>query len=360
MRILIDIGHPAHVHLFKNFAWIMEKKGHKILFTTRDKEVAIQLLKAYGFDFISFGEPYKNIKGKLFGLLKFNSLMLKEALKFKPDIFISHGSMYAAQVSWLLRKPHISLEDTGNLEQIRLYKPFTKYILTSDIFGQDYGKKQIRYTGYHELAYLHPNYYKPDDSVFKFLGLNKSEKFVILRFVSWKATHDIGHKGLSLEIKKRTVNELSRYANVFITSEAELSEDLRKYQITIPPEKIHDALSFATLLYGESATMASEAAVLGTPAIFLDNDGRGYTDEEERKYGLVFNYTESLKDQDKSIQKAIELLQLPNLKQEWQKRRQKMLSEKIDVTAFMVWFIENYPESAKIMKENPDYQWNFR
>lgn len=30
-----------------------------------------------------------------------------------------------------------------------------------------------------------------------------------------------------------------------------------------------------------------------------------------------------------------------------------MLSDKIDVTAFMVWFIENYPKSAKIMKENP-------
>ena len=36
-----------------------------------------------------------------------------------------------------------------------------------------------------------------------------------------------------------------------------------------------------------------------------------------------------------------------------------MLKEKIDVTAFMVWFIENYPESAKIMKENPDYQLRF-
>jgi len=37
-----------------------------------------------------------------------------------------------------------------------------------------------------------------------------------------------------------------------------------------------------------------------------------------------------------------------------------MLSEKIDVTAFIVWFVENWPESFKIMKENPDYQLNFR
>ena len=37
-----------------------------------------------------------------------------------------------------------------------------------------------------------------------------------------------------------------------------------------------------------------------------------------------------------------------------------MLVDKIDVTAFMVWFIENYPTTVKIMKENPDYQNNIK
>ena len=55
-----------------------------------------------------------------------------------------------------------------------------------------------------------------------------------------------------------------------------------------------------------------------------------------------------------------ELVKSPNLKEIYQERRKKMLADKIDVTAFMVWFIENYPESAKIMKENPDYQYNFK
>ena len=31
-----------------------------------------------------------------------------------------------------------------------------------------------------------------------------------------------------------------------------------------------------------------------------------------------------------------------------------MLADKIDVTAFMVRFVGNHPESSKIMKENPD------
>ena len=67
------------------------------------------------------------------------------------------------------------------------------------------------------------------------------------------------------------------------------------------------------------------------------------------------------KENNKSLYQKIEEISYPsNLKEEWQNRRQKMLSEKIDVTAFMVWFIENYPESANIMANNPDYQWKFK
>ena len=38
----------------------------------------------------------------------------------------------------------------------------------------------------------------------------------------------------------------------------------------------------------------------------------------------------------------------------------KMLSEKIDVTAFWAWFMENYPESADVMKKDPDFQHRFK
>ena len=44
----------------------------------------------------------------------------------------------------------------------------------------------------------------------------------------------------------------------------------------------------------------------------------------------------------------------------WRKKRDRMLADKIDVTAFLVWFVENYPKSAIIMKANPDYQLKFR
>ncbi|HQH18293.1 MAG TPA: hypothetical protein PKZ43_01965, partial [Bacteroidales bacterium] len=126
------------------------------------------------------------------------------------------------------------------------------------------------------------------------------------------------------------------------------------------PHRMHDAIAFSAMLLGESSTMSEEAAMLGVPSVYLFNNSTFYTQHLEKDYGLIFNYSESEEDQQKAIQKGIELLQTSGLKEEWKKRRDKMLSEKIDVTAFMVWFIENYPESKRIMKENSDYQYNFK
>jgi len=75
--------------------------------------------------------------------------------------------------------------------------------------------------------------------------------------------------------------------------------------------------------------------------------------DQEKTYKLGHNFSESEEDQRNAIEKGIEILNAVNLKEEWQKRRQKMLDDKIDVTAFLVWFVENYPESMRIMRENP-------
>ncbi|MCD4744616.1 MAG: DUF354 domain-containing protein [Desulfobacteraceae bacterium] len=361
MNVLIDIGHPAHVHLFKHFAWEMQKKRHKIFFTCRDKEFEIYLFEKYGFSYKSFGRKYSTKIGKLFGLIEFDIKEFLAGLALKPDIFFSHGSIYAAHAAFLLRKPHISMEDTFNFEQINLYKPFTHAILTADYENPlIVDRKVIPYSGYHELAYLHPNRFTPDEGVLNELGVKKGEKYVIMRFVSWKATHDTGHKGISLENKIRAVGEFKKHARVFISSEAALPGDLEQYEIPIDPDRMHDALAFACLVYGESATMISEGAVLGTPGIFLDNTGRYYTKEQEKKYGLVFNFTESENDQRSSVKKGLEILAQRDANVIWNEKKDTMLADKIDTTSFMVWFIENYPQSFMTMKENPEYQLRFK
>ena len=359
MKIIIDIGHPGHVHLFKNFAWQMQDNGHKVFFTCRQKEFEIELLEAANFDYKCFGRHYSTTYGKLFGLIKFNIQMLIIALKFKPDLFLSHGSMYAAQISWLLKKTHISLEDTFNFEQIRLYKPFTQVILTSDYSHPNLGVKNINYRGYHELAYLHPKRFKASGKIREYLKLDLNERYVILRFVSWSASHDISHSGINNNNKRKAVEVFSKYARVFISSEVNLPEDLEKYKFPLLPDKMHDALACASLVFGESATMAAEAAILGIPAIYIDNTSRLYTQELEKKYGLIYNFSESEEDCMHAINKGVNILSEEKT-EEFLKRKEIMLNDKIDVTGFLVWFIENYPESVKIMKESPDFQYKFK
>jgi len=356
MRILIDIGHPAHIHMFKNFAWKMQEKGHKILFTCRDREFHLRLLQVYGFTYENFGRHYKSIGGKIQGLIKNELQILNTAIQFKPDLFLSHGSIIAALTSFLINKPHISFEDTFNMEQLRLYLPFTDVVLTGDYPHLSLGRKEINYPGYHELAYLHPNVFTPDENILKEIGIMGNEKYAIIRFVAWNASHDIGHKGFSKKNKIKLVKELSRNQKVFISSEGDLPEELKGYQIKIKPENMHHALYYAQLLVGESATMASECAVLGTPAIYVNNSHLGYL-SSQAEYGLVYLFSEDEFAQEHAIQKAIEIISKPDIKNEYRERAQKMLEDKIDVTSFLIWFIENYPESVKEVK-SPDFSFD--
>ena len=186
------------------------------------------------------------------------------------------------------------------------------------------------------------------------------EPYFVMRFNAFKAHHDVGVVGLTIENKRRLVRYLESKGKVFITTERDIDDEFKPYQLKVSPEKAHSLMYYATMFIGDSQTMTSEAAVLGTPSIRCNTFvGRiHYLEEEEHKYGLTYGFRP---DQTEAMfQKIEELLAMPNLKQEWQVRRQKMLSEKIDYSRFLTWFIENYPESARIMWENPDYQWRFK
>jgi predicted glycosyltransferase len=357
MKIIVDINHPAHVHYFKNFIWEMERKGHEILITATEKDITYHLLNNYGFDYINMGRYGDSLIRKLMNIPVMDLKMYRAVKSFKPDIFLGFGSIRAAHVSKLLRKPGIAFDDDEY--SYPYYHRFVDAICGFSGFKKD-EKKIVKVNGYKELAYLHPNWFYPNFKVRNELGVSKEEDFILLRFVGWKAYHDVGRSGFDLEKKRKLIKELEKYSSVFVSSEVSLPKELEKYRLPISPEKIHNFLYCARLLICDSQTMTTEAGVLGTPVIrcnsFVGENDMGNFIELEQKYGLIFNFN----DPDKAINKAIELIQKPYLKEEWKKKRENLLKDKIDVTAFMVWFIENYPESFKEMKENPEIQYRFK
>ncbi len=356
MNIIIDVNHPGHVHLFKNFAKLAANEDWKVLFTAKDKEVTLELLREENLNFKRIGKHYTSKIGKLFSLFIHVFKLFWIALFYRVDVFLSHGSVPASWVSFLLRRKYITFEDTGNMEQIKLYKPFAHAILTTESFKQDYGEKQVRYKGFHEIAYLHPEYFTPNKDIFDFLGLKTNEKYFILRFISWGASHDGDKKGLLDTEKEKIVELLANHGKVFISSEAKLPENLKQYQIKIPAHKMHDALAFAQLFVTEGLTMASECAMLGTPSILVNSMTAETIQEQEESYDLLYHLT----DFNKIIEKTTQLLEIQDIKHKWKKKKVKLLNDKIDVTAFTFWFVKNYPGSMRIMKENQEYQEKFR
>lgn len=341
MKILVGISHPKHVYMFKNLIQIMESQGHEFKVVVVEKEITGYLLKQFNIQYELIGKNQPTLFKKIINLPMWEYRTLKIANKFKPDIFIGQALPHLAHTSTLFNKPFIVFEDTEHVQKLhKIVLPFANAVVTPNCYRNDLGEKQIKFDGYFEFAYLHPSYFKPDISILHEYGVHENQ-YIILRFVSWEAIHDIGEFGFDLETKRKLVNELRKYGPVFISSEKTLPPDLEIYRIHLPAKDIHNFMYYSTLFFGESATMASECAVLGVPSIYIDFEGRGYTDEEEEKYGLVFRFSTQKESQEQAIKKAIELLEKPNLKNEWLEKREKLLHDKIDVTKFMIDLIEN-------------------
>ena len=364
MRILISIGHPAHIHLFKNLIWTLEDQGHEIKIIARDRDIILQLLDSYAFDYYVISKVGSGLLGLGKEVLIRTYGILKVARKFRPDLMVAVFDPSIAQVGKLLNISTIIFID-NEPEVIPfpipcLTIPFAGIILTLTSVKHDFGSNEIKMNGYKELAYLHPNYFNPDMTVLESMGVSKNEKFILIRFVAWNAYHDINKKGFNIDTKKELINELETYARIFITSEGYLPPELEKYRIKFPADKIHDALYFAQMLVGDSQTMTTEAGVLGIPALrcnsFVGENDMGNFIELEQKYGLIFNYS----DPKETVNKAIELIQKSDLKYVWRKKRDKLLNDKIDVTAFMTWLVGNYPKSLQQIRQNPDLQYQFK
>jgi hypothetical protein len=334
MRVLIDVNHPAHVHVFRNAArqWL-DNEADDALFTATQKDVALQLLAAYKLphQVIYVRQPGKLNLAKELVLRTFK--LLRVARRFQPDVFLSVGSPTAAFAAWLLRKPHISFEDTeDSIGQIWLYRPFTRWICVPDCFLRDLGEKMVSYPGCHELTYLHPKRFIPDPT--KITPLSSRERYFVVRFIKWDAAHDTHARGFSQECRRELLDLLQAQGKVVLSEESQ-PPVLLPDNIPLPAEAMHHLLAFAQMYIGEGVTAASEAALLGTPSILVNSREVGYIKEQEERYRLTYRFD----DEHAALEKIMKLLRQPDLKNVWDCRREVLLRDKIDVTAWMDQFV---------------------
>jgi uncharacterized protein len=339
MRFLIDILHPAHVHFFRNFHAEMSARGHELRITARDKDRSLDLLDQYGLPYDHISDQRSGGAGMAIEMTQRTGKLLKIMKEFRPDAMTGIMGPSIAVAGKLKRVPAVVFYDTEFAKQTNWFVyPLAHSVCTPDCYQGKVRGTHVEYAGYHELAYLHPNRFTPDPSKLAGFGVDADEPYALVRFVSWQAVHDKREIGLTGDQKRALVEQLAGHGRVLISSEAALPADLAEYEVKGPVEDIHHLLAFAQMIVGESATMSSEAAVLGVPAVMIATSGRGYTDDEERRYGLVRHFKEEQYDEAVA---AIEKLLSDSPREFGQRARRLLLADKIDVTQWMVDYFES-------------------
>jgi predicted glycosyltransferase len=332
MRVIVDISHPSQVHFFKNLILRFRKNKDKVLITARGKDVTLDLVRNLNLKYVCLSKQSGGMFSMLSELIRRYILMFIIVLRFKPDILIAETGVTIGLIGTLMRIPRIVEEDTEHAKlQRMLGLPFVSIIMTGLGYLGNHGKRERKFKGVWVQSYLNPEYFTPDSTVLTDAGIEIDKPFIVMRMVSWSAAHDSGLHGYSEEQYLNIVEKLLKYGRVIISAEGTLPVSLAKYKNPIAPEKVHHLLAYAKLYIGEGATMAAEAAVLGTPAIFTNPLPLGYLQAMEREYQLVYNCTNF----DDGVKIAEGLLKDSNLKNTWQQRRKKLLNESEDINEFM-------------------------
>ena len=343
-KIAFIMAHPSDVYLFRYLIEKLKSDGYKSVIFVRERENMVKyLLNTFKLSYIELPPARYTMWSRMTSLLKTDIILYRYIKKLNPELMVGRLSPYFAQVSFLTGKKFIAFEDSEPITlNFLLTIPFTDTVVTPESFKLNLKTNHLRVNSYKELAYLHPNYFKPDPAVYRWLNIRPDEKFVVLRFNAFDSYHDVGRKGFSLRDKYELIDRLKNYAHVFISSELPLPKDLKKYELKVPKEKMHSVLYYAHLLVGDTGTIVTEAACLGTPAVRCSslvgpNDMSNFI-ELEKKYGLISNYSSP----KKAIEKAVEIIKRDNIKEVWAEKRKKLLNEKIDLTAYMHNLIVKY------------------
>jgi uncharacterized protein len=364
MKVLIYLGHPAHFHFYKHIIRELEERKHTVYVIIKKKDILEELLNRAHMKYINVMiEERKDSKFAIaLSLLKRDFKLFLFCLKNHPDLMIG-SSVEITHVGTLLHIPSVvTVED--DISHVKLlgkigYPFATRLLVPKGVKVGRFIDKTNFYNGYQKLAYLHPNRFIPDPEKVKHL-YQGSDKFFIVRLVGFTAYHDAGEAGISDQMAEKIIRHLEPHGKVYINSERKLPAHLEPYRLPVPVDEIHHAMYYCSLLVGDSGSMVTEAALLATPSIRHCTliGFSGLVSELDHKYHLTFGI--DLPDADKVFTKIDEILAYPDIKAEWMKRREVMLADKIDVTAFFVWYIENYPNSVNTLNQDPEFQLRFK
>ncbi|MEM9740532.1 MAG: DUF354 domain-containing protein [Pseudomonadota bacterium] len=288
MRILFDIVRAADVLFFSRPIRALRARGHDVLVCSRQKGIVCDLLDRLSIDHEPVSSATDGKVGAAMELLLRDAAIAATARDFCPHAMIGFGGVSIAHAGAVLGIPSIAFQDTeGAALQARLTWPAISQIYVPECYrGKVPEAKTHRLAGVKELSYFHPNAFTPDRSLAIANGLDPDRQNIFIRLVSWTASHQLGKKGWTPKDVKHLVDAYGHRMKLNISSKGPLPEAFQAHAYRGDPETVHHLLGHCALYIGESATMASEAAILGVRSAYGVNDYRSSI-TELGSFGLV-------------------------------------------------------------------------
>jgi hypothetical protein len=360
-RILFYFGHPSQFLFAKDTIKTLFSSGNKVYVLIKEKDVLEDLVKAEGlhYEYLQDAKRSNSKTGLFLSLIKRDWHLLKFMKNNPVDVLVGTDASLA-HAGRIFGKDVITvLEDDYDIIKhlAKVTYPFTNHILVPEVCDVGkYTEKKIGYPGYMKLAYLTTGRFLPDRSRVKL----KMEPYFLLRLSALQAHHDVGVKGLNDSLLRNIIQILEKKGRVYISSEKNLKDDFEPYRLDLNPSDIHHYLYYSELFISDSQSMSVEAALLGVPSIrYSDFAGKiSVLNELEENYQLTFGIKPG--NTNALFEKIEALLAMDDRRNIFQRRRRKMLGEKIDVSAFLTWFLQDYPESVDVLKDNPEFYDQFK
>jgi predicted glycosyltransferase len=340
MRALFDLNHPAHVHLFRYVIDALEADGHDVVVTSREKDVTTDLLDAYGIEHRLLSERNSGLPSLLKEWAVRELRMLGVVRETNPDVIVGRLNPWAVHAGAVTRTPTVAVMDTKIRSPLlgRAYNavtyPFVDTLCAPPDFDVSYNLEHY-HLDYQELAYLHPDRFDPEPDLLAEHGIDAEQSYFVVRLSGLDAYHDTGYSGLSPAVRRELLAELDAHGEVYVSSPKELPPYLEEYRLSVPPHLAHQVLYHADLFVGDSGTMSTEAALLGTPAVRINSmvgiDEETVFQELEAEYGLL----DSVADDREGL--AVVRERLADLDStDYGVRREAVVADRTDVTARLV------------------------
>lgn len=267
-KILFDLNHPVDVNFFKNTINILLKENFNVdvIYRPRGKLGDIATFEL-PIKPIPIGKHYKKFHTKLVGQLvrDFKTYLFFSKKKYNLIVCFGPTSAISAKIKGI---KYLAFDDDFEYKIPFYHANFfaTKHIYPD--FIKYTNKRVIQFHGYKELAYLHPNYFKPNNNSLNEFGLTEN-KYIFIRHIS---NISLNYKGETGDLNK--LLEIIRkfnYKIVLSIEDKKLVSSLGSDVIVLkePINDIYSLMNYSLLAISYGDTVARECSILGVPTIYL-------------------------------------------------------------------------------------------